>query len=63
MDPIRDEGLIFEKVLREEFNGKTKLETYPGVPHMFFAFFPQLKISQKFVEDTTKGAEWLLAQK
>lgn len=61
MDPLRDDALVFERVLKE--NGtKTKVEVYPGVNHGFWAFFPHMKLSQKFVEDTRKGMEWLLQQ-
>lgn len=62
-DPLRDEGLIFERLMREEEGIKTKLEVYPGLPHGFHSVAPQLKSSQKFIDDTVKGVEWLLQQK
>lgn len=60
MDPLRDEGLIFERLLREEEGIKTKLEVYPGLPHGFASIAPHLSASKKFVEDSFKGVEWLL---
>ncbi|KAF9254061.1 hypothetical protein L218DRAFT_634578 [Marasmius fiardii PR-910] len=59
MDILRDEGLLYEKVLRE--NGvKTKLEIYPGVPHAFEVAVPATKICRKFVDDFEDAVQWLL---
>jgi len=60
LDPLRDEGLIYERILREEHGIPTKLDVYPGVPHGHWAFFPMLKQSDKFREDQVKGMAWLL---
>ena len=30
MDPIRDDGLIYERALREEWGVETRLDVYPG---------------------------------
>ena len=62
-DPLRDEALIFERVLREEEGTKTKVDVYPGLPHGFWSIFPQMEASKGFVEDSVKGMEWLLAQR
>jgi acetyl esterase/lipase len=62
MDPLRDEGLVYERVLREDFGIKTKLYVYPGVPHGFHSVFPQLEVSLKFNADTIDGVAWLLEQ-
>lgn len=33
---------------------------YPGVPHGFANYFPQLKISQKWRDEFDQGVQWLL---
>jgi acetyl esterase/lipase len=61
LDPLRDEGLIYEATLRE--NGvKTRIDVYPGVPHAFEAFFPQLSLSNSVNEDREKGFAWLFGK-
>lgn len=62
MDPLRDEALIYEKVLREDYGIPTKLDVYPGLPHGFWSFWPDMKASTGFVEDATRGVGWLLEQ-
>lgn len=60
LDPLRDEGLLYEKILKE--NGvKTQLRVYPGVPHAFHVFFPALKTSAQFDQDTKEAIKWLLS--
>ncbi|CAK7217048.1 hypothetical protein SCUCBS95973_003019 [Sporothrix curviconia] len=34
LDVLRDEGLIYERVLREEYGVSTKVDIYPGLPHI-----------------------------
>lgn len=36
LDPLRDEGLIYERVLREENDTPTRLDVYDGFGHMFW---------------------------
>ncbi|KAK7883525.1 hypothetical protein LTR67_011101 [Exophiala xenobiotica] len=62
-DPLRDEALVFERIMREEQNVKTKVELYPGLPHGFHSVVPSMKASEKFVKDTVDGVKWLLEQK
>jgi acetyl esterase/lipase len=33
MDPLRDDAIIYERVLKEEHSINTKINVYPGVPH------------------------------
>ncbi|KAL8872275.1 MAG: hypothetical protein Q9174_002071 [Haloplaca sp. 1 TL-2023] len=60
-DIIRDDGLIYEKMLSD--NGvKTRLNVYPGLPHCFWAFIPQYKGSKEFMIDVAFGFAWLLGK-
>ena len=62
MDPLRDEALIYEQILREDYGVKTKVDLYPGLPHGFWSFFPKANFSKKLQEDNVKGISWLLEQ-
>ncbi|KIW12236.1 hypothetical protein PV08_09512 [Exophiala spinifera] len=62
MDPLRDDSLIYERVLREEYSIQTKFYLYPGLPHAHWAFFPFLKGSEKFRREQIEGMGWLLGR-
>ncbi|KAJ6456791.1 Alpha/Beta hydrolase protein [Mycena vitilis] len=60
MDPLRDEGLLYARLLRER-NVETKVDIYPGLPHGFVQSFPQLqKEEAKWDADLRAGLEWIL---
>ena len=61
-DVLRDEGLLYERILREEAAVPTRLDFYPGFGHYFWTNWPALQQSRDFVEDTVKGVGWLLEQ-
>lgn len=60
LDPLRDDGLIYEKVLSE--NGvPTRLDVYKGMPHGFFgSLMTHLKQGRKCHINTIAGFGWLL---
>lgn len=61
LDALRDEGLLYGRFLQEEHGIATRVDLYPGLPHHFWEFFPQLTTHiEKRTEDTVKGVLWLL---
>lgn len=59
MDILRDEDLIYEQVLADH-GVDTKLDLYPGMPHIFWSTFPTLTLSKKAALDFIDGIRWLL---
>lgn len=61
MDPLRDEGLIFEHMLQE--NGvPTKMLLHKGYGHMWWMNYPMLEASQRSGTERLEGVRWLLTQ-
>lgn len=61
MDPFRDEGILYEEVLRMEWGVKTRMDVYPGMPHGYWLFFPNLTGHVvRYREDLSGGFRWLL---
>lgn len=60
LDVLRDEALIYNRVLEQDSGIKTKVDIYPGLPHVYWANFPTHSSSPNFAIDTNKGFGWLL---
>ncbi|TFK52771.1 hypothetical protein OE88DRAFT_1656349 [Heliocybe sulcata] len=60
LDPLRDEGFLYEKLLQEK-NTKTKSDVCSGVPHNFQLSMPDIGQAVKFDRDFRDGVKWLLA--
>ncbi|KAH8100020.1 Alpha/Beta hydrolase protein [Cristinia sonorae] len=59
LDLFRDEGILYEKLLKEA-GVKTRLHVYQGVPHGFYFVYHQLAVGKKFEKDYKDGLLWLL---
>ncbi|KAI0793677.1 Alpha/Beta hydrolase protein [Fomes fomentarius] len=60
IDPIRDDGIVYEKALREA-GVPTKLILNPGVPHGFYYAAPAITAAKKVDRDARDGLNWLLS--
>ncbi|KAF8257599.1 Alpha/Beta hydrolase protein [Lactarius quietus] len=58
-DPMRDEGFLYDRLLREA-GCKTFVKVYPGLPHVFHMSYPTLKASEQYQSDVRTGLRWLL---
>lgn len=59
-DVSRDDGLIYERVLREESGVLTRLDLYAGWPHCWWSLYPTLEKSVQRQRDAVEGIGWLL---
>lgn len=62
MDLWKDSALFYCDLV-EQAGGQTKIDLYPGVPHLWYSIYPQLSINKKWARDLVNGVEWLLGQK
>lgn len=61
MDVNRDEAIIYEDVLTW-LGVKTKMDVYPGMPHIFWSVFTTHSLTKKWWSDTLAGVAWLLGK-
>ena len=59
MDVARDDAIIFSEVLSEEGGVETRLDLYPGMPHIFWSVFGMLSQGRKWKVDVSNGVAWL----
>lgn len=59
LDPIRDEAMLFARLLREHSGAKTFVHMYDGLPHGFWRF-QELPASRGWADDLFEGTQFLL---
>lgn len=58
-DPLRDEAFLWEKLVREASESKSKIHVYQGMPHGFWRFL-QMEASRRWIDDLVEGVKFLL---
>ncbi|KAK9784539.1 putative Esterase/lipase/thioesterase [Seiridium cardinale] len=59
LDPLRDEGFLWEKLLQKHSGARSKVHVYSGLPHGFWRF-TQIKASAEWLDDLSEGIHFLL---
>ncbi|KAJ7624739.1 Alpha/Beta hydrolase protein [Roridomyces roridus] len=59
IDPLRDEGLLYGKILKRE-GVKTRVHTYPGVLHGFNYLLPDIAAAKRWEREYRDGLKWIL---
>lgn len=62
-DMSRDDGLIYERVLREECGVETRVDIYEGFGHVFWGMggkYPEMEMSVMRERDSVDGVGWLI---
>ncbi|KAL5120855.1 hypothetical protein ACEQ8H_001336 [Pleosporales sp. CAS-2024a] len=58
-DPLRDEALLWDRLLRNHSGAKSKIDMYQGMPHGFWRF-PAMKASRDWTTDLVQGIAFVL---
>ncbi|KAI0367354.1 hypothetical protein BV20DRAFT_1123505 [Pilatotrama ljubarskyi] len=61
LDPLRDEGQLYSRLLREAGVDVQLHTRYPGCPHGFNMVFPEAKAAVKVDQDLRAGIDCLLS--
>jgi acetyl esterase/lipase len=61
LDPLRDEALLYAKLLSEA-GVPTETRLFKGVPHAFRRFGSALKASQDWDDCVEQGLHWCLSK-
>ncbi|KAF2246332.1 alpha/beta-hydrolase [Trematosphaeria pertusa] len=62
MDPLRDEALLYAKMLAEEASVPTEVRLFKGVPHGFRRFGKGLKAAAEWDKCVEEGIMWCLGK-
>ena len=61
LDPLRDEALLYERVLRERYGVRMRADLYAGLPHGFATWWPEAEFTRRLARDSVEGMRWLMA--
>jgi len=60
-DPLRDEGILFSRLLAQAIGDtRVRMHIYPGAYHGFHNAFPHTAAAKKLAKDLNDGVNWLL---